>query len=205
MKDAAVMRWPEFSKTRRSCRFALAALLIIFVPIGTKALETLESLQPVWLDETTGLAMAGYDPLSYFTGQAPVRGIDETELVWRGAIWRFANHANRLAFKYHPGIYTPRFAGYDAYMVSKGIAVRGRPSIWTIHDNRLYLFASGVNKFLWSGERKTLLATARKNWRRLGRDLMLATREPDRPPVKAKTKITEPDIVPEFWPRADGQ
>ena len=125
----------------------------------------------IWQDPATGLAMGGYDPIAYFTKRAPRTGSEEIELSWGGAVWRFLNIGNRAAFEKHPQVYTPRFAGYDAYALSNGRTTRGRPSIWVVYKSRIYLFHNAANLRLWQEQRDAVTKRADANWARLSLDL----------------------------------
>ncbi len=135
-----------------------------------KALDNL--FTPIhWSDPVTGLAIGGYDPISYFSGQEQWVQSDAYEYVWHGVSWRFLNEGNKRAFKRSPNLYVPVFAGYDAYGISNGVLAQGLPSIWAINEGRLYLFHSPVNRHLWLENSKTLKTKTRENWQTLSLDL----------------------------------
>lgn len=92
------------------------------------------------VDRLTGLAISGFDPVAYFSDRAPLAGRPEFEIAHAGAVWRFRNDGNRLAFQQHPEVYAPQFGGYDAVEVAKGKAVAGHPLIWLVDAGRLYFF-----------------------------------------------------------------
>src|ERR687897_3752699 len=69
----------------------------------------------------SGVALDGFDPVSYFLGNGPKPGLPEHELVWGGVAWRFASAANREAFRRDPDAYAPRFGGYDAEAGGAGL------------------------------------------------------------------------------------
>ena len=94
------------------------------------------------VDELSGAALDGYDPVSYFVGGAPKPGLPEYELVWSGVAWRFASAANREAFRRDPETYAPRFGGYDAEAVARGLTVRANPWLSVVRSDGLYLFRS---------------------------------------------------------------
>ena len=124
-----------------------------------------------WQDASTGLAIGGYDPLAYFTKGEPRAGRDGVELTWGGAIWRFLNTGNRDAFKRHPLVYAPRFAGYDAYALTLGRTTPGHPRIWVRHEDRIYLFHNAANRRLWQGDRDKAIEIAEKKWPVLAADI----------------------------------
>ena len=47
-------------------------------------------------DPLTGIAIDGYDPVTYFTQAEPQQGLSDYEYYWGGVPWYFANAANRL-------------------------------------------------------------------------------------------------------------
>lgn len=138
-----------------------------------KKIKKLESLYvPIhWSDYVTGMAVGGYDPLSYFLAAKAEAGDERFQYLWHGVAWQFTSEANLLAFKRTPSVYAPRFAGYDPYAISKGILSQGLPSIWVIKDGKLYLFHNQVNKYLWSENRKKLNQKIEENWQELSLDI----------------------------------
>ena len=125
----------------------------------------------VWQDPATGFAIGGYDPVAYHTKRRPVLGREKLQHQWGGAAWRFVTTGNRDAFAKHPEIYVPRFAGYDAYALSKGLTVRGEPVLWVFYRGRLLLFQNRKNLQLWRADPSKVTAAAETNWKRLGRNL----------------------------------
>jgi hypothetical protein len=97
-------------------------------------------------DPASGLALRGYDPVSYFLPEGPRPGKPEHEFVWSGVAWRFASEANRAAFEANPPAFAPRFGGYDAEAVSRGRIVDTDPALFVVRDDRLYLFRSDANR-----------------------------------------------------------
>ena len=102
------------------------------------------------VDELSGVALYGFDPVSYFLGEAPKAGLADYEIVWSGAAWRFASVANREAFLRDPGTYAPRLGGYDTMAVAQGLTVRANPWLSVVSNDGLYLFRSdhGRARFL---------------------------------------------------------
>ena len=91
------------------------------------------------IDELSGVALYGFDPVSYFVG-GPKPGLAEYEVIWSGVAWRFASAANREAFLRDPEVYAPRFGGYDATAVAQGLTVRANPWLSVVRGDGLYLF-----------------------------------------------------------------
>jgi hypothetical protein len=94
------------------------------------------------MHDLSGLALDGFDPVSYFLYGEPRAGRPEYEAIWGGAAWRFASEANRAAFLSHPPAFEPRFGGFDALAMAGGRAVPASPRIALVVNSRLYLFNS---------------------------------------------------------------
>ena len=107
---------------------------------GPPALATTTEL--VVTNPQTGLAIDGFDPVSYFIDDAAAVGRAEFELRYRGAVWRFRNPGNLAAFTANPTDYEPRFGGYDPVAVARRAPTPGSPEIWLIAGQKLYLFYS---------------------------------------------------------------
>lgn len=88
----------------------------------------------------SALAMRGYDPLTYLLERRPRAGSADHELVWSGLAWRFVSSANRAAFLRDPDGFAPRFGGYDAEAVARGVLAEADPLIWLRRSGRVYLF-----------------------------------------------------------------
>ncbi len=151
---------------RNSWRFALLALALAG-PVAGEAVAAGSPDTPqdrYWSDSQTGLAIGGYDPLSYFVDGMPRPGKAAHELHWQGLTWRFENEGNLAAFRDAPEIYAPHFGGFSAPALLKGAAVPGNPLIWTIDNDRLYLFYSPAHKFLWQQDRDKISEQAEARW-----------------------------------------
>ena len=118
----------------------------------------------VVVDQRTGLAIHGFDPVAYFTDAEPKIGLPEFELRHGGAAWRFRNDGNRAAFADRPDVYAPRFGGYDPVGIARGAGRDGHPEIWLIVEQRLYLFYSAEARQDFEGNSAAILSEAEDNW-----------------------------------------
>ncbi len=59
-------------------------------------------------------ALDGYDTVSYFTDNKPVKGRSEFKTEYKDADWYFASHENLQAFVADPQKYAPQYGGYCA-------------------------------------------------------------------------------------------
>ena len=123
------------------------------------------------VDWHTGLAIGGYDPVAFFTDAKPMLGNAAFELRHDGVVWRFRNSGNRAAFAERPDIYMPRYGGYDPVGITRGVAVAGRPNVWMIAGERLFLFYDPANRQKFAGDAIHFIATADRKWPQLRRTL----------------------------------
>ena len=149
------------------CRgLALIAMLAIAPAVGLAA-----TTQRVVADRFTGLAIAGFDPVAYFTDARPMAGDPDYELSEEGVVWRFRNERNRASFAANPEIYGPQFGGYDPVDVARGIAYPGNPKLWLVSGQRLYLFGREESRDAFAAAPAAIVAEARKRWAALQSEL----------------------------------
>lgn len=123
------------------------------------------------LDPATGFALFGFDPVEYFLAGEARPGLAGLEAAWSGATFRFRSAANRAAFQASPQVYAPGFGGHDPVAAARGFAVPGDPLLFAIHADRLLLFRTPANRFVFRDEPEGYLAQATRNWPRLAAGL----------------------------------
>lgn len=126
--------------------------------------------QPALFHTDGGAAIGGYDPVSYFDAGGPQPGLADISVMWKGAVWHFANQANRETFEADPRAYAPRFGGYCAYGVAMGYKAGTDPMAWRIVDDRLYLIHSQAIEQLWALDVTGNIGLAEANWPGIRRD-----------------------------------
>jgi hypothetical protein len=150
---------------RKSARFRLVLATVLGISTGfAGATSGAATTEWVVVNPYTGLAIDGYDPVSYFVDGEPKQGRAELELRSEGATWRFHNEGNRAAFAAAPDNYAPRFGGYDPLGVARGVATAGHPALWLIVQNRLYLFYSTEARTRFSRDPAGAIEAAERNW-----------------------------------------
>ena len=125
----------------------------------------------VVVNRFTGLAIDGFDPVAYFIDGQPVLGLPDFEAWQAGAVWRFHNEGNRASFLAHPDVYGPRFGGYDAVDVARGVSVAGTPRLWVIVGERLYLFEREANRDAFAADPEHFVPQADARWPELEQTL----------------------------------
>lgn len=141
-----------------------AGVAIGIAVIGGETTSRAATTERIVTDRLTGLALYGFDPVAYFTDQAPREGVATYELPWAGVTWRFVNEGNRDAFMQNPDVYEPRFGGYDPMAVSEGLPATGHPSVWAIHHDRLYVFHSEANRARFMTDPDAAVRSADRRW-----------------------------------------
>lgn len=122
------------------------------------------AVQNVVVDQHTGLAISGFDPVAYFTDAAPKFGQAKYEFWYDGAVWRFCNEGNRAEFAEHPDIYMPRFGGFDPVGIARGVSVAGHPEIWLVAGQRLYLFYNDAARTAFAAQPERFVEAAERKW-----------------------------------------
>jgi YHS domain-containing protein len=98
---------------------------------------------------STGLALRGVDPVSFFSASGPVTGDFKITAVHEGAVYRFASEENKAAFTAEPEKYLPQYGGYCAMGVKMGQKLDGDPAVFTIIDEKLYLNVAPAVADMW--------------------------------------------------------
>lgn len=141
----------------RAAGFA-AALLFLISAAGALAGEFFEK---------EGVAIRGYDPVSYFKDNKPVRGSPTHKTEFRGSTFQFASQANRDAFAADPARYAPQYNGFCAFGVAGGYKAAIDPAAFTIVDDKLYLNYNADVQRQWRADFPGFLAKGDKNWPRV--------------------------------------
>jgi YHS domain-containing protein len=121
--------------------------------------------------EKNGLAIQGYDPVSYFVQNKAVKGTKQFAVSYDGLLYYFASNEDKEAFKQSPGKYEPQYGGWCAYaMGNTGEKVEVDPETFKIKDGKLYLF---YNKYFtntlksWNKDENSLQTKADQNWKKV--------------------------------------
>lgn len=119
-------------------------------------------------DPVSGYALGGRDPVAYFIDRMPREGDRRQELRWDDTVWMFVNEGNRAAFAKDPQVYAPHLRGCDPLALAEGFVTIGNPLIFALHEGRLLLFHSEINRFLFLSDPASLLTEAESRARAQG-------------------------------------
>jgi YHS domain-containing protein len=121
----------------------------------------------VQIDPKTGVALEGYDPVTYFNGGMPLKGDAKIEGTYNGALYHFVSQENRALFESDPVKYAPAYGGYCGYAASVGKVRPGNPLIWSIVEGALILQHTKGADDLWKKDVAGNKAKADQYWPRL--------------------------------------
>lgn len=140
----------------------IAAWLLLAVAVHADGLVT-----SIVTDPLTGVAIDGFDPVSYFTDPEPQPGLPDYEYDWGGVPWYFESAANRDVFARNPEIYAPQYGGHCLMSLSRGYLSDGKPRLYVVDGLKLYFFYSSANRDAYLMARSAAITGAEKNWPKL--------------------------------------
>jgi YHS domain-containing protein len=119
-----------------------------------------------------GVMLEGYDPVSYFKADKPIKGAESIQAKQGNVTYWFSSEQNKTEFLTNPKKYEPQFQGWCAYAVADSKSkVEVDPLSYLIQDGRLLLFYNGIwgdTRSKWSKTKgkdpKAYLLEADKNW-----------------------------------------
>jgi len=111
-----------------------------------------------------GLAIKGYDPVSYFTTGKPTQGLTRFSTSYKGITYLFASAENRNLFVEMPEKFLPQYGGYCAFAIALNQIADIEPDQWAIVNNKLYLNNGFLAQTLWSLDKAGNIARGDQNW-----------------------------------------
>lgn len=114
-----------------------------------------------------GVAIGGYDPVSYRQPDGPVAGNADYSADHDGVTYRFANEANLETFLGDPERYVPAYSGFCAVTLALGRVTCPDYTNFQIEDDRLLLFeVTGFTngRTLWNTDAPTFRQQANDNF-----------------------------------------
>ncbi|XDD47623.1 YHS domain-containing (seleno)protein [Leptospira sp. WS39.C2] len=117
-----------------------------------------------------GVALDGYDPVSYFSNQ-PTKGKSEVSSTYKGITYYFTSNENRVKFEKNPDNFEPEYGGWCAYAMGEdGSKVEVDPKRFKIINGKINLFYNGIlgdTLKPWNENEKELIPKANSNWKKL--------------------------------------
>jgi YHS domain-containing protein len=140
----------------------IAAWLLLALAGRAEALVT-----DIVTDPLTGVAIDGYDPVSYFIDAEPQPGKPDFEYVWKGVSWYFKTAGNRDVFARNPDAYAPQYGGHCLMSLSRGYLSDGKPRLYAIEALKLYFFYSSANREAFLLSKSDAIGKATTQWAKL--------------------------------------
>lgn len=155
----------QFLSVRGGARVALAgAVAVAIAGLSFTRVAATVTNELVVADQRAGIALYGFDPVSYFLDGAARTGLEDHELSFRGMTWRFRSAANRAAFREQPDTYVPRFGGYDPVRLARGVPVAGHPVLFVVYEGQLFLFYQPESREKFLAAPEASIEAARSAW-----------------------------------------
>ncbi len=153
-----------------SCRTVLATVFLVFSFIVLGAPRPAHATE--LFNQTSDIAIYGYDPVAYFTDGQAVKGSMEFAYTWLGATWYFASAEHRALFVADPVKYAPQYGGYCAVEIIGGGTAGANPENWRIVDGKLYLHGGPKSMMAsWEKDAHENIEKADAQWELLKVDL----------------------------------
>ncbi len=144
-------------------RLAIAMALCIALAAPSVLPQDAET-PPVQMISQNGIAIFGYDVVSYFRSGDARLGIPIFTVEYGGHIWQFESEFNMKVFQEDPERHLPAYAGFSATGIAEGYAAAGDPEVWSIKDGRLFFFFTPSLRNRWLQDPKGMIRRADRNW-----------------------------------------
>ncbi len=132
-------------------------------PAPTENASSNNNTYAINLDES-GRALRGYDAVEYQMNGKAVEGKAEFQHEWAGAKWLFNNEENLKSFMSNPGNFVPANGGYCTFGVVLGKKFDGDPNVWSVQNDKLYVFLNDEVKEKFFQDLEKNLAKVDDNW-----------------------------------------
>ena len=147
---------------------ASSLMMLVLGSAGSAIAENwrsnVEANQEASASQELPLAIGGFDPTLYFAGGLPKAGDPSISYAFEGQVYYFATYQSRQSFIEDPTKYAPQYAGHCAFAMSEHQTVSADPSVFTVLDEKLYLFQDREKLEMWKTNSRKLRLLADKRW-----------------------------------------
>ena len=147
----------------------IAGLMALAAVNGATAFDA-KSTAPINIDKS-GVALRGYDPVTYFTAGKPTAGNASFQSKWDGATYNFATAESKAEFDKDPAKYAPQYGGFCAWAAANGYKADADPKAWHVVGGKLYVNYNAAVAKDWSKNTTKFIADADKNWPKVSAQL----------------------------------
>lgn len=124
---------------------------------------SIEEVQKTQFVDAKGIAINGYDPVSFFKGQGKP-GDARFAAKYHGATYLFATAANKASFTHNAAAYVPQYGGYCAYGTAVERKFRTQPETGTVIGGKLYFNKDKSVQAKWNENTAKYIKDANGNW-----------------------------------------
>lgn len=143
-------------------------LFVVLLSVTTFAQSAVKRAKEFNLEK--GVAIQGYDPVSYFFQKKAIKGKSNITSAYEGITYHFSSQANKEAFLKNPASFEPQYGGWCSYaMGATGEKVEVNPETFKIVDGKLNLYYNAYfNNTLksWNKDEVNLKKKADSNWKK---------------------------------------
>ncbi len=111
-----------------------------------------------------GPAIDGYCPVAYKMAGKPVKGQEKFAVEHGGKTWYLANEKAMKAFQESPENFEVKYAGWCATGLAMGKQVKADPTIFSVHNEKIYLFSTQEAKEKFDAKAAEMAKKAESNW-----------------------------------------
>lgn len=116
------------------------------------------------VNQVDGVALHGFDPVSYFVQKKPLKGDPALASSYKGVTYEFHSAENLAAFKQSPEKYLPQYGGFCAFAVANGVKADIDPYAYQISDGKLYVNFSVEKRDEFQKKTGENIGKANHNW-----------------------------------------
>ena len=125
--------------------------------------------------QVNGVALDGYDPVSYLEQGVARKGLQEVALNYKGVKYLFNSTKNKDLFKADPQKYSPAYGGWCAYAIANNSTLMAPdPELFKVQDGKLLMFYDDFSSVFtgtllkeWETDSINYYKKANQNWRQL--------------------------------------
>jgi nicotinamidase-related amidase/YHS domain-containing protein len=112
----------------------------------------------------SNIGLAGFDPVSFFSGSTPKNGSPMIRAQHAGATYLFADEMSKSEFESDPDRYAPQYGGFCAYGVSLGILLPVDITTAQVRNDKLYLNVNSAILEKFNADFDGSIDRANANW-----------------------------------------
>lgn len=109
-------------------------------------------------------ALGGYCPVAYIAAGRAIKGDPKYSTTVMGHKFLFVNADAKKAFDADQSKFLVAYDGWCATAVAEGAKVKSDPTIFTVHNNRTYLFSNADAKKIFDADAEGTVKKAEANW-----------------------------------------